>query len=216
MVKILERENSILNTFVSELRNAKIQQDRMRFRGNLERIGAIMAYEISKTFSFRNRDVETPLGVANIAEFDETIVIGTILRAGLPMHHGMQKIFDRADSAIISAYRRPTGDRSFEIDVEYLSAPQLDGKILILCDPMLATGMSLLSAFKVLTNSRGMPKHTHIACVIGSEEGIQYVSHNIAGRYTIWAAAVDPEMNAKSYIVPGLGDAGDLSFGERS
>lgn len=213
ILNVLCENNSLLNTFLYEIRSEEIQKDRMRFRRNMERVSEIMAMEISKTFAYKSTEVTTPLGIANINIPDEEVIVATILRAGLPMQQGMLNYFDLADCAFISAYRKYSKDGSFTIKVEYLNSPNLDNKTLIICDPMLATGSSMILAYRALLE-KGQPKHTHFATVIASKEGLAYVKKNICARnYTIWAAAVDDELTVKSYIVPGLGDAGDLAFG---
>ncbi len=214
MVHDLSLSNSIINQFVAELRDVTIQSDRMRFRRNLERIGEIFAYEISKTISFELKDVTTPLGIANVPVLGEQPIVGTILRAGLPLHTGILNYFDAADNAFISAYRKHHKDGSFDIKLEYVGSPSLENRILILCDPMLATGSSMVMTYKALME-KGIPKHTHIVCALASVEGIEYVKRNLPENVTIWAAAIDEELTAQSYIVPGLGDAGDLAYGSK-
>ncbi|HMR45708.1 MAG TPA: uracil phosphoribosyltransferase [Bacteroidia bacterium] len=214
MVNILSTGNSLLHHFVAELRDVEIQNDRMRFRRNLERIGEIAAYEISKTMNYENTDVTTPLGIATVPLLQSQPVLGTILRAGLPLHQGLLNYFDKADNAFISAYRRHHKDGSFDIHLQYLSSPPIAGRILILSDPMLATGQSLVETYKAMLES-GQPAHTHVVAAIASRQGIEYVKANLPADLTIWVAAVDEELTAQSYIVPGLGDAGDLAFGEK-
>lgn len=216
MVHILDNENTILNRFIAQLRDVNIQKDSMRFRRNLERIAEVTAYEISKTFAYSPRMVETPLGVAEVALMDDQVVIATILRAGLPYHQGFLNYFDDAQNAFISAYRKHSKDGSFNVKVEYISCGDLTDKILILCDPMLATGTSLVLAYEALTEKGGMPAHTHLAAVIASEDGVEYVKKHIpAQKATLWVGTVDEELTVKSYIVPGLGDAGDLAYGQK-
>lgn len=214
MVHNLSLNNSIINQFVAELRDVNIQNDRMRFRKNLERIGEIFAYEISKTLEFEETEVTTPLGIANVPTLKNHPIIGTILRAGLPLHYGLLNYFDQADNAFISAYRKHHKDGSFDIKLEYVGSPSLQGRELILCDPMLATGSSIVMTYKALMD-RGIPKHTHIVCALASIQGVEYVKRNMPESVTIWAAAIDEELTAQSYIVPGLGDAGDLAFGTK-
>ncbi|MFZ7118877.1 MAG: uracil phosphoribosyltransferase [Bacteroidota bacterium] len=214
MVNILSTGNSLLHHFVAELRDVEIQNDRMRFRRNLERIGEIAAYEISKTMIYENTDVTTPLGIATVPLMQSQPVLGTILRAGLPLHQGLLNYFDQADNAFISAYRRHHKDGSFDIHLQYLSSPPIAGRVLILSDPMLATGQSLVETDKAMLES-GQPAHTHVVAAIASRQGIEYVKANLPDDLTIWVAAVDEELTAQSYIVPGLGDAGDLAFGEK-
>jgi uracil phosphoribosyltransferase len=215
MVINLSRQPSILNTFLAEIRDAAVQQDRMRFRRNLERIGEIAAVEISKTFNYGEKEVVTPLGIAQVPLPVETPVLATILRAGLPLHQGLLNYFDGADNAFISAYRRHHKDGTFDIRLEYVSSPDLTGRIVILADPMLATGQSLVMTYRSMME-RGRPRHTHVLAVLASSEGIEYLkSHLPQDNVTIWVCAVDEELTAQSYIVPGLGDAGDLAFGEK-
>jgi uracil phosphoribosyltransferase len=210
----LSEKNSIIHQFIGELRNVDIQGDSMRFRRNLERIGEIFAYEISKTLAYVQQDITTPLGIANMPQLEHQPVIATILRAGLPVHQGLLNYFDRAENAFVSAYRKHHKDNSFEIKIEYLSSPELDNKTLIICDPMLATGQSMYLAYKALLKM-GTPKHIHIIGLIASAEGVNYVKANFPENTTIWLGAVDDELTAKSYIVPGLGDAGDLAYGKK-
>ncbi len=215
MVHILSEQNSIFNQFVAELRDITIQKDSMRFRRNLERMGEIMSYEISKTLEFQKKETTTPLGIAETSHLVSQPVIATILRAGLPMHIGVLNYFDKAQNAFISAYRRHHKDNTFDIHVEYVSSPSLDDKVLILCDPMIATGASIVLAYKAIL-SKGTPKHVHIISAISSKEGVDFVKANIPTKnFTIWCGAVDEELTAHSYIVPGLGDAGDLAYGEK-
>jgi uracil phosphoribosyltransferase len=214
-LQILGGENSLLNQFVSELRDENIQQDSMRFRKNLERIGEIFAYEISKTFTYTEKQVVTPLGISNMQLPVEKPVLATILRAGLPFHQGMLNFFDTADNSFISAFRKYGKDGAFHIELEYMSCPSLEGRTLILCDPMLATGSSIILSYQALL-SNGIPKHTHIATVITSKEGINNIQKKLDTRQiTLWAAAVDEELTVRSYIVPGIGDAGDLAYGSK-
>lgn len=216
MINILDQTNSILNTFIAEIRDVNIQNDRMRFRRNLERIGEIFAYEISKTFNFKETEVQTPLGIANVNLFEQKIVVGTILRAGLPFHQGFLNYFDKAENSFITAYRKYHKDESFDIKIEYISTPNIEDKTLILVDPMLASGASMYLALKELLKY-GTPKHIHIAAIISSNEAIEYLKRNISGaNFTIWSGSVDMELTAKSYIVPGLGDAGDLAYGKKN
>lgn len=215
MIHILSQQNSIFNQYVAELRDVTIQKDSMRFRRNLERIGEIMSYEISKTLDYQTKETTTPLGIAETSHLTDQPVIATILRAGLPMHVGVLNYFDRAQNAFISAYRRHHKDNSFDIHVEYVSSPNIDNKVLILCDPMIATGGSIVLAYKAIL-AKGTPKHVHIISAISSREGVDYVKANLATtNFTIWCGAIDEELTAHSYIVPGLGDAGDLAFGEK-
>lgn len=215
MVHILSEQNSIFNQYIAELRDIAIQKDGMRFRRNLERIGEIISYEISKTMDYVTRETTTPLGIAETSHLVSQPVIATILRAGLPIHIGVLNYFDAAENAFISAYRRHHKDNTFDIHVEYVSSPDLSDKILILCDPMIATGASVVLACKAIM-AKGTPKHIHIVSAISSRLGIEHVMANMPTKnITIWCGAVDEELTAHSYIVPGLGDAGDLAFGEK-
>lgn len=211
----LGEQNSVLNQFVSEIRDVNIQKDSLRFRRNLERIGEIFAYEISKTLNYVPSEVETPLGIANIQLCNQTIVLGTILRAGLPLHQGLLNYFDCAQNSFIAAYRKYGKDNKFNIQIEYASSPKLEGKILILADTMLATGASIVLAYEKLCQE-GEPIHTHLVCPITSAYSIDYLSKHLPHkRVTLWVSAIDEELTNKSYIVPGLGDAGDLAYGEK-
>jgi uracil phosphoribosyltransferase len=213
MIHLFSDENNIINNYIAELRDVDVQKDSLRFRNNLLRIGSMMGYEISKKLSYTEKDVQTPLGIANVNVCNDMVVLGTILRAGLPLHDGLLQTFDHAENAIISAYRKHESELKFSIEVEYMSSPSLEDKVLILCDPMLATGMSMVSCWKILTERRGMPKETHIVSVIASEDGLNYTRRHLPSDVKYWIGAVDPELNAKSYIIPGLGDAGDLAYG---
>ncbi|MCH8903696.1 MAG: uracil phosphoribosyltransferase [Bacteroidetes bacterium] len=213
MIHNLGEENSLVAAFIAEIRDKKVQQDRMRFRRNLERIGEITAYELSKTLEWVDHEVETPLGLAKSVKLKNQPIIGNILRAGLPLHNGLLNFFDQADNAFISAYRKHKEDGSFDIKLDYLSSPALDGRTLILVDPMLATGASIVSVLNELMKE-GKPSGIHIVTVIASEQGLKYVEEHYPD-CTIWICAVDAELDAKSYIIPGLGDAGDLAFGEK-
>lgn len=214
-IKLINRPASLLNNFVAEIRDQKIQQDPLRFRRNLERIGEIFAYEISKTFNYEEKEIQTPLGIAKEFILQEQVVLASILRAGIPLHNGLLNYFDRAENAFISAYRKYTEDGHFDIHIEYISAPDLTGKTLILADPMLATGSSLELATKAL-KSNGKPAHVHMVSIIASQAGVDYVTNMLAGEpVTLWLAGIDEELNAKSYIIPGLGDAGDLAYGAK-
>ncbi|MBO7189425.1 MAG: uracil phosphoribosyltransferase [Alistipes sp.] len=215
-VKILNKENSILNKFLAEMRDKGIQKDSMRFRRNMERVAEIMAYEISKKLNYKTKMVETPLGIAAVESISDKVVIATILRAGLPFHQGFLNYFDDADNGFVSAYRKSRPDGSFIVDVEYVSTSALTGKTLILVDPMLATGTSLMLVYDALIRRAGEPEHTHFAAAFASEQGVDYVlKHTNPERCTLWCAAVDEELTSKSYIVPGIGDAGDLAYGEK-
>lgn len=216
MIKVINfsTQNSIYNNYLAQLRDLRIQQDRMRFRRNLERLGEISAYEISKELTFETEEIYSPLGIAPSNTIKEQPVIATILRAGLPLHQGILNYFDNADNCFISAFRKHTSDEDFEVEVEYLSGPNLDGKVVILSDPMLASGASMILAYKALLQ-KGKPKHIHVVSVISSAEGVEKVKRNFPKNTTLWLGAIDEEMTAQSYIVPGLGDAGDLAFGEK-
>ncbi len=215
MVRNLGEKNTVFNQFIAEIRDKEVQKDRMRFRRNLERIGESFAYEISKYLEYEDRDVETPLGIKKMQLIKEFPVLATVLRAGLPMHQGLLNIFDRSDNAYISAYRKHELDGSFVVEVEYVSCPELDDRLLIISDPMLATGQSMVLTYNELIRI-GKPKHTHIACAIASSEGVEYLKKYLPmGDVSIWVGAIDDELTAQSYIVPGLGDAGDLAFGSK-
>ncbi|MFS4483539.1 uracil phosphoribosyltransferase [Hyunsoonleella sp. 2307UL5-6] len=211
----LLNENSLLNRFISEIRDTTIQKDSMRFRRNIERIGEVLGYEISKTFNYISKDTTTPLGISKTTDFNNDIVLCSILRAGLPLHNGLLNYFDTAENAFISAYRRHKDNpESFEIVVEYLACPDLTNKTLILADPMLATGQSMLATFEAL-QTYGTPNDIHLVSVIGAQEGVDYVRSKFPKNTHLWIAAIDKTLNNKGYIIPGLGDAGDLSFGEK-
>jgi len=215
MIHVLSEQNSIFNQFIAELRDVTIQKDSMRFRRNLERIGEIMGYEISKKMEYIKKETTTPLGVSETSHLISQPVIATILRAGLPMHNGILNYFDQAQNAFISAYRRHHKNNTFDVNIEYVASPVLDDKVLILCDPMIATGNSVVLAYKAIL-AKGTPKHIHIVSAISSKEGIDFVRSNMPTKnFTIWCGAIDEELTAHSYIVPGLGDAGDLAFGEK-
>lgn len=212
-VRNLGLENSIFNQYIAELRDEKIQKDPMRFRRNLERLGEIFAYEISKTFKYKPVEVTTPLGVKTVNLMEEQPILATILRAGLPLHQGMLNIFDHGDNAFISAFRKHYEDGSFDIQIGYMSSPEMEDRILIIADPMLASGQSMVCAYNEIL-AQGKPKYIHIVSVIASSFGVEYLQKNLPDTdITIWLGAVDDELTAQSYIVPGLGDAGDLAFG---
>lgn len=211
MIFNLDKTNSIANVFLAELRDEELQKDAMRFRRNLERLGEFFAYELSKTLTFNRKETKTPLGIAQTATLTEQPVLATILRAGIPMHQGLLNVFDQADSAFITAYRKTHKSGNFEIEIEYISTPDLNGKTVIITDPMLATGMSLVMCCKALM-SRYQLKELHIVAAIASSEGIKHVQANLP-HAKLWIGAIDEEMTSKSYIVPGLGDAGDLAYG---
>ena len=209
---------SLVSRYMLELRDTEIQQDRMRFRHNLERIGEIMAYEISKRLHYKEVNTRTPLGTSVCLTPSDDIVIGTILRAGLPLHQGFLNYFDGAENAFVSAYRkyREKGGDTFDVLIEYLASPSIEGKVLMLVDPMLATGASMELGYRALL-SKGNPAHIHVASVIASQAAVDYICKTFpADKTTVWIGAIDPEINAHSYIIPGLGDAGDLAFGEKS
>ncbi len=208
---------SLVSRYMLELRDTSIQRDPMRFRTNLDRIGQIMAYEISKRLHYRDVDVETPLGTCTCQDISDRVVLATILRAGLPFHHGFLSLYDHAENAFVSAYRRykEKGGDTFDVLIEYLASPSIEGKTLLLVDPMLATGSSMELAYRALL-SKGMPAEIHVASVIASRRGVEYVEEHFPQDITtIWCGAIDEEVNAHSYIVPGLGDAGDLAYGEK-
>ena len=216
MVHILNQENSILNKFLAQMRDKEIQRDSMRFRRNMERVAEVMAYEISKTLNYTTRLIDTPLGTASVECISDKIVVATILRAGLPFHQGFLNYFDDAENGFVSAYRKSRPDGSFIVDVEYVSTSALTGKTLILVDPMLATGTSLMLVYDALIRRAGEPEHTHLVAAFASEQGVDYVKRHVsAAKCTLWCAAVDEELTSKSYIVPGIGDAGDLAYGEK-
>ena len=211
----LELHDSLFNEVMSEIRDAEIQLDRMRFRRNLERIGEIMAYEISKTMEYDTREVVTPLGVKEVRVLKEQPVLATILRAGLPFHNGMLNMFDKADNAFIAAYRKYDKDDDSEIRVEYFSSPDLTERVLILCDPLLATGESIVKTLRGLMEEEE-PKQIHIAVAVASQDGLDYVKRTMSRQpVTIWVGSVDEELTARAYVVPGMGDVGDLAYGEK-
>lgn len=205
--------NSLVSQYMTEMRDVNIQTDRMRFRANLRRVGEIMAYEISKTLAYKNITVNTPLAPAVTPVIDSKVVLATIFRAGLPFHQGFLNYFDNAENAFVSAYRKYKEKENFDICIEYLASPRLDDKILIIADPMLATGASMELSYRALI-TKGTPAHIHVASVIASRKAIEYIRNTFpADRTTVWVGAIDDETNSHSYIVPGLGDAGDLAFG---
>ncbi len=216
MLHILDHQNSIINKFLAELRSVDVQKDSMRFRRNLERIGECTAYELSKELHYAPQTVTTPLAEAKVESIADKVVLATIFRAGLPLHQGLLNYFDDAENAFVSAYRSYSSESDFEIKVEYIACPSLEGKTLILCDPMLASGASMIAAYEVLCAHGGKPAHTHIVSVLGCTEGVDYVlEHTNPEEVDLWVATVDPVLNPHKYIVPGLGDAGDLCFGEK-
>ncbi|HEY4149036.1 MAG TPA: uracil phosphoribosyltransferase [Chitinophagaceae bacterium] len=213
MVVNLSKAYSLLSDWVGELRDTEVQSDRMRFRRNLERIGEVSAFEISKLLTYVEKEIQTPLGISNCKVLKEQPVLATILRAGLPLHQGLLNYFDRADNAFISAYRKHNKDGSFEISLDYISCPELENRVVIVSDPMLATGASLVKTIQFL-REEGHPSHIHVVTAIACTVGIEYV-HRSEPQVTIWCGAIDDELTAKGYIVPGLGDAGDLAFGTK-
>lgn len=214
-IKILGNNHSILDQYLAEIRDENIQKDPLRFRENMYRIGEIFAYEISKSLEFESNEVVTPLGTADVPKLKSQPVLATILRAGLSIHNGLLRIFDRGENCFISAYRKYKEDGKFEIEFEYMASPSLDDKVVILSDPMLASGKSMEIGYHALF-SKGAPKHVHLVSVIASKQGVDYVSENITPEnVTLWLGAVDDDMTPHSYIVPGLGDAGDLAYGEK-
>ena len=210
----LGSSNSILNRFVAELRDVNIQKDSLRFRRNIERIGEIMAYEISKHFTYAEKDIPSPLGTARMSIPENEVVISTILRAGLPYHQGFLSYLDNAQNAFVSAYRKYKDRLNFDIHIEYIASPRITGKTLIITDPMLATGGSMELAYEALL-TKGDPAHIHVASIIASQQAVDLLQKRMPENTTIWLAAIDPELDDHSYIVPGLGDAGDLAYGEK-
>lgn len=215
IINNIDKDNSILNSFLAEIRDNKIQKDSLRFRRNIERISEVLAYELSKKLSYSKSIVSTPLGEKPINLLKDNIVLCSVLRAGIPMHQGFLNYFDKAENAFISAYRKHTNNSNdFDIRVEYFASPKIDDKTLIIVDPMLATGKSLVSVFKAI-KAFGQPKEIHIASIIGSSKGICFLENYFPKNTNLWVASIDNELNEKGYIVPGLGDAGDLAFGEK-
>lgn len=214
MVINISQHHSLVNNWINELRDVQVQNDRMRFRRNIERIGEVIAYEISKQLPSEEVNITTPLGISKSKALVNQPVLATILRAGLPLHQGMLNYFDKADNAFIAAYRKHNRDGSFEISLEYMSSPNLNGRIVLLCDPMLATGASLVKTIEFL-KQQGNILQIHVVAVIACTEGIEYVRRNEPD-VKIWCGDIDDELTAKGYIVPGLGDAGDLAFGEKT
>lgn len=208
------KSNSVVNKFISELRDVNVQNDRLRFRRNIERIGEIMAYELSRELNYEKQDVTTPLGIAEASVPCDQLVVGTILRAGLPLQQGILNYFDDAETAFVSAYRKYDGDYNFDIHIEYIASPSIDDKVLVLCDPMLATGGSMELAYEAL-QTKGTPAKLHVVSVIASRQALEYLEETLPSNTTIWVAAVDEFLDQHKYIVPGLGDAGDLAFGEK-
>ncbi len=208
-------QDSLVSQYMTELRDVNVHGDMLRFRRNLNRIGEIMAYEISKTLPYTFKTIETPLAKCECKEVAGNVVLATIFRAGLPFHQGFLNFFDHAENAFVSAYRKYREKENFDVFIEYIASPNLDGKTIILCDPMLATGASMELSYRALL-TKGTPAHIHVASVIASEVAVDYVKKTFpADKTTIWCGAIDPTINSHSYIVPGLGDAGDLAFGEK-
>ena len=211
----IENENSVLNQFIAEIRDKNEQKDSLRFRRNIERIGEILGYELSKKLQYNGVSVQTPLGEKTIQLPQNDLVLCSILRAGLPLHQGLLNYFDKAENAFISAYRKHAkNSNDFEIVVEYFASPSIDNKTLILADPMLATGQSLVAVYEAI-KKYGQPKEVHIVSVIGALAGIEFVQNHFPKNTHLWIAAIDDKLNEKGYIIPGLGDAGDLAFGEK-
>lgn len=212
----LSEHHSVLQNFLREIRDVDIQQDRLRFRRNIERIGEVMAIELSKELNYASMDVQTPLAKTTVDVISDQLVLATILRAGMPLHQGFLNIFDHADNGFLSAYRRVNAEGELEIVAEYMAAPSIDDKTLVLVDPMLATGMSMEVGYLALLK-HGTPRHTHLCCTIATPQAIDYMRKALNDRddVTLWCAAIDPVLNEKKYIVPGLGDAGDLCYGQK-
>lgn len=214
-IHYLSEENSVLNHFLGQIRNVNVQQDSMRFRRNIERIGEVMAYELSKDLQYQNIDIQTPLGIKKTSQIEQKLVLCSILRAGLPLHLGFLNYFDDAENGFVSAYRHhPNNDDYFDILVEYQAVADLENKTLILIDPMLATGQSIVAVFNKLMQ-KGQPKEIHIAVIIAAPEGIAYLEEHLSDSCHLWVGALDDKLNEKKYIIPGLGDAGDLAFGNK-
>lgn len=213
-VSIINASNSVVNQYLKELRSVETQKDSMRFRRNIERISELIAYEVSKTLSFDSEAVQTPLGIADINTISDHLVIATVFRAGLPMHTGFLNVFDKAESGFVSAFRKYVDNEHFEIHTEYLASPDLTGKTLIITDTMLATGSSMYVAYRALLKN-GQPKRVILASVLGTQKAIDYLNSQLGNKVELWIAAVDPKLNEHSYIVPGLGDAGDLAYGDK-
>lgn len=214
MIHNLSEQNSIFGQFISEIRDEGIQKDAMRFRRNLERIGEVMGYELSKTLDYSKVETITPLGRSNSELISEQPIVATILRAGLPLHQGVLNYFDKAHSAFVSAYRKHHKSGEFEIHVDYLASPKIEGKTVIIVDPMLATGQSMLTVYKALLE-KGTPKKIHLVVAIASQEAVDLIMSKLPRDTELWVGAIDAELTAQSYIVPGLGDAGDLAYGTK-
>ncbi len=211
----LGENNSVLNNFIAEIRDVRIQKDRLRFRTNMERVGAIFAYEISKSLSYSEKEVTTPLGVAKVSTSDTTLVLAAILRAGLPLQEGFLNVFDHAESAFLATYRKSGKGDYFKVHADYCTCPSLEGKTLILVDPLLATGASMEVTLQKLQEEGGTPTHTHMVCPIASRYAVDQLSQKLDNNFTLWVAAIDEELTSHNYIIPGMGDAGDLAFGEK-
>lgn len=209
------QHNSVLNSFIAEIRDVRIQKDSLRFRTNLERVGAVFAYEISRTLEYSDKDVTTPLGIAKVATFDTRLVIAAILRAGLPLQSGMLSFFDHAESAFLSTFRKYGKGDYFKVHADYCTCPPLEDKTLIIVDPMLATGASMESALRKLEEEGGKAAHIHMVCPVASRYAVDQLLQKLDDHYTLWVAAIDEELTSHNYIIPGLGDAGDLAFGEK-
>ncbi|MDD2539204.1 MAG: uracil phosphoribosyltransferase [Bacteroidales bacterium] len=213
---VFAEKDSLFNAVLAEMRDVNIQKDSMRFRYNLERLGYMFAYEISKTLTYREEEVQTPLGISNCRVLNDQVVLATVLRAGLPLHEGMLKIFDKAQNAFVAAFRKYGRNYKFTIQLEYMASPSLEDKVLILSDPMLATGSTIYLTYQEMIQQKGTPKHCHIVSPIASREGYEYLCRKLPQKgVSIWLGAIDEELTTKSYIVPGLGDAGDLAYGEK-
>ena len=210
----LGENNSVLNNFIAEIRDVRIQKDRLRFRTNMERVGAIFAYEISKSLSYSEKEVTTPLGVAKVSTSDTTLVLAAILRAGLPLQEGFLNVFDHAESAFLATFRKSGKGDYFKVHADYCTCPSLEGKTLILVDPLLATGASMEVTLQKLQEEGGSPNHIHMVCPIASRYAVDQLSQKLDNNYTLWVAAIDEELTSHNYIIPGMGDAGDLAFGE--
>ena len=211
----LSKQNSAMGLFIAQIRDKKIQKDRMRFRENLRRVGSVFAYEISKTLSYSVKEIRTPLATAEVPTYDDKIVAATILRAGIPLHQGVLDVFDGAESAFVAACRMYDSDGEFIVHNEYCTCPDLTGKTLVLVDSMMATGSSFEVALEVLRERGGEPARIHLVCPIASVQGVEYLKKKLGSNVTLWVAAQDPELTNKSFIIPGLGDAGDLAYGEK-
>lgn len=211
----LGENNTVLNSFIAEIRDVRIQKDRLRFRTNMERVGAIFAYEISKTLTYSEKEVTTPLGVAKVSTPDTPLVLAAILRAGLPLQEGLLNVFDHAESAFLATFRKSGKGDYFKVHADYCTCPSLEGKTLILVDPLLATGASMEVTLQKLEEEGGQPAHTHMVCPIASRYAVDQLCQKLDGNYTLWVAAIDEELTSHNYIIPGMGDAGDLAFGEK-